>query len=158
MRLTYLVDDLEPDGGGTAFFPGSHRAAAITDPDRALAVNPIAAGGGVGANYADLASAVAPWLNRAPLGGDLSAEAAELPHLPPGAWPAHGAAGSCVVNCARATDLPLSAPDPRDCCCRHDVLAYPNPEPQHQAAPHHLDRLQTSIRASAGPVPFHPSG
>ena len=32
MRLTYLVDDLEPDGGGTAFYPGSHRAAAIDNP------------------------------------------------------------------------------------------------------------------------------
>ena len=38
VRLTYILDDMEPAGGGTAFYPGSHRAAAV-EGDRAASTH-----------------------------------------------------------------------------------------------------------------------
>lgn len=79
VRLTYLLDDLSPDGGGTCFYAGSHRAAA-TEGERE--VNNCNAEGGVGA-------APPHWLNIQP---------GRVPVNPPGAWTSAGPAGACIVN------------------------------------------------------------
>ena len=79
VRLTYLLDDMLPEGGGTAFFGGSHRAAA-REGDRL--VDNANAEGGVG-------SGVPEWLNVQP---------GRVPVETPGVWRAAGAAGSVIVN------------------------------------------------------------
>jgi hypothetical protein len=83
VRLTYLLDDLDPDGGGTAFYPGSHRDHTMdpTNP-RASNANPSTAGGGVG-------GAVPEFFNVQP---------GRVPVESPGTWRAAGPAGSCIVN------------------------------------------------------------
>ena len=86
VRLTYLLDDMEPEGGGTAFFGGSHRAAA-REGDRL--VDNANAEGGVG-------SGVPEWLNAPGPAGH--GPGTWVPVDAPGVWRAAGAAGSVIVN------------------------------------------------------------
>ena len=77
---------MEPEGGGTAFFGGSHRAAA-REGDRL--VDNANAEGGVG-------SGVPEWLNAPGPAGH--GPGTWVPVDAPGVWRAAGAAGSVIVN------------------------------------------------------------
>lgn len=89
VRLTYLLDDMEPEGGGTAFFAGSHRAAA-REGDRL--VDNANAEGGVG-------SGVPEWLNAPGPAGH--GPGTWVPVDAPGVWRAEGPAGSVIINYVR---------------------------------------------------------
>ena len=105
VRLTYLLDDMLPEGGGTAFFGGSHRAAA-REGDRL--VDNANAEGGVG-------SGVPEWLNVQP---------GRVPVETPGVWRAAGAAGSVIVNYVAAPTFALSnlqPSSPLTSCCRQTM-------------------------------------
>ena len=102
MRLTYLLDDMEPEGGGTAFFGGSHRAAA-REGDRL--VDNANAEGGVG-------SGVPEWLNAPGPAGH--GPGTWVPVDAPGVWRAAGAAGSVIVNYVAAPTFALSNLHPLD--------------------------------------------